>query len=175
MSTRLGQGLHPALRAFPGAVLELSPDGVVLESNGRLERGLERTLVGNRLEDVLDEPSRSKWRNLLASLPEDGGDAQLWELTLEGRDTVTPYGFYPVREVGEGGELRVWLVESPRDPRFEQLHMELMAVSSEQTTTQRQLTKEKSRLATALGEVEREFHQNEELSRALQATNEEME
>jgi signal transduction histidine kinase len=175
MSTVLGRGLHPALRAFPGAVLELSPGGVVLESNGRLERALERTLVGNRFEDVLDGPSQTKWRELLAAMPRDGGDAELWELTLEGRDTVTPHGFYPVREVGEGGALRIWLVESPRDPRFEQLHMELMAVSSEQNTTQRQLAKEKARLATALAEVEREFVQNEGLSRTLQATNEEME
>ncbi|HEX9936149.1 MAG TPA: hypothetical protein VGB15_03480, partial [Longimicrobium sp.] len=59
-STRVGTGFPPALRAFPGAVLELAPDGVVLESNGVLERSLERGVAGRLLDEMLDEASRLK-------------------------------------------------------------------------------------------------------------------
>ena len=172
MSTRTGIALHPALRGFPGAVLEVSPQGVVLESNGRLERALERELTGQPLAAVLDDASRGKWAQMQATPADhDGG---VWELVLEGRDTVAPFGFFLLHDESDGVP-RTWLVECPRDPRFERLHEEMMSVSSEQATTQRQLAKEKARLAGALSEVEREFAENERLSRTLQSQNEEME
>ena len=174
MSTRLGAELHPALRAFPGAVLELAPDGAVLESNGWLERELERALVGGRLADALDDASRRKLDEMLRRRPEGDERPVAWELILEGRDTFYPHSFYPVfSEEAEGD--RVWLVECPRDPRFDNLHDELAAVNSEQAATQRQLAKEKGRLGRALDELERELAENAKLSRALQQQNEEME
>ena len=169
-------GLHPLLRGFPGIVLELGRDGTVLESNGHLERTLERGVVNAPLGNVLDASSRRKLEAVLARAPgtdeEQGRAPASWELMLEGRDTVEPHAFYPVWDA-EGA--RVWLVECPRDPRFDTLYEELAAVNSEQANTQRQLAKEKARLARALDELEREFGQNERLSRALQAQNEEME
>jgi signal transduction histidine kinase len=169
--------LHPLLRGFPGAVLELAPDGTVLDSNGVLERRLERGLAGRPLGDALDAVSRRKLEALLARrpLPDDGEAEQEpspWELVLEGRDAPNPCDFHPVRD--EGGE-RLWLVERPRDLRFDRLYEELAAVNSEQANTQRQLAKEKARLARALEEVEREFRENERLARALRTQNEEME
>jgi signal transduction histidine kinase len=170
-------GVHPALRGFPGMVLELRRDGVVVESNGRLERELERGVVGHPLGSVLDGPSRRKLDAILARQPRpEGGNgfapARAWELMLEGRDTVAPHSFFPVWD--EQGD-HLYLVESPRDPRFDALYEELAAVNSEQANTQRQLAKEKSRLARALGELERELKENERLSRTLQGQNEEME
>ncbi|HEU0077801.1 MAG TPA: HAMP domain-containing sensor histidine kinase, partial [Longimicrobiaceae bacterium] len=167
-------GLHPLLRGFPGFVLELSRDGTVLESNGRMERALERGVVGTSLAAVLDAPSRRKLETVLARAPEQaGGDpGSAWELMLEGRDTVTPHSFYPV---WDADGTRLWLVEAPRDPRFDEMYEELAAVNSEQAHAQRQLAKEKARLARALEELEREFRENERLSRALQAQNAEME
>ena len=168
-------GLHPLLRGFPGIVLELGRDGVVAESNGALERVLERGVAGQPFASVLDPSSRRKLDTILARgpVPEEEGRALApWELMLEGRDTVEPHSFYPVWD-DEGA--RVWLVECPRDPRFDQLYEELAAVNSEQANTQRQLAKEKARLSRALDELEREFGENERLSRVLQAQNEEME
>ena len=174
MKTPAGHDLHPVLRAFPGVVVELSADGVVVESNGRLERALERTLVGERLEAALDAASRAKWEHVLRRRPEPGAPPTLWELMLEGKDTLHPHSFYAVWAEEAAGD-RLWLVECPRDPRFEALYGELAAVNSEQASTQRQLAKEKARLGRALDELERELAENASLSRTLQAQNEEME
>ncbi|HEX6041545.1 sensor histidine kinase [Longimicrobium sp.] len=173
MNTPSALGLHPLLRGFPGIVLELRRDGVVVESNGALERVLERGVAGGPFGTVLDTASRRKLDTILTRGPDEPGRQPTpWELMLEGRDTVEPHSFYPVWDE-DGG--RLWLVECPRDPRFDQLYEELAAVNSEQANTQRQLAKEKARLSRALDELEREFSENERLSRALQAQNEEME
>lgn len=172
MSTRIGGGLHPALRAFPGAVMEISADGVVLESNGVLDHRLERALTGLPLDAALDTASRRKWEQM-RNAPV-GETPRLWELILDGRDTLHPVCFYLARG-DEGGVERSWLVEVPGDPRNGLLHDELTAALSEQATSQRQLSKEKSRLGRALHELERELEENERLSRTLQQQNEEME
>jgi signal transduction histidine kinase len=174
MKNPLALGLHPLLRGFPGIVLELGRDGVVAESNGCLERTLERGVVGGPLGAVLDSSSARKLETILSRgpMPDEGGRSTPWELMLEGRDTVEPHSFYPVWDEEQA---RLWLVECPRDPRFDALYEELAAVNSEQASTQRQLAKEKARLSRALDELEREFSENERLSRALQAQNEEME
>ena len=165
MSTRrAGQAMHPALRAFPGAVVELSPDGTVLESNGCLERALERGVVGARFDAVLDAASRRKLEQMLARRPEAGAPASAWELILEGKDALHTHAFYPVWAEEEGAD-RVWLVECPRDPRADALYDELASVNSEQASTQRQLAKEKARLGRALDELERELGENATLAR----------
>ena len=164
--------LPPALRAFPGAVLELSRAGEVLATNGLLEARLERGLTGRLLADAMDPASRETLRAIL-SQPGSDADTLPWELVLHGRDAVTSLAFYAVRDPQESD--RVWLVECPRDPRFDRLYGEFAALMSEQATMQRQLAKEKVRLGRALEEVEREFQQNERLSRTLQTQNEEME
>jgi signal transduction histidine kinase len=175
VSTRVGQGMPSALRAFPHSVVELGPDGVVLESNGRLERTLERQLVGQPLARVLDGASRAKLAELMAS-DLSAEPPRTWEMVAEGRDTLVPIAFYAATEdLGPGERGRVWLVECPRDPRFDRLHEELLGLHSEQATTERQLAKEKGRLGSALGDLERQFEQNERLSREMQAQNEEME
>ncbi|HEX8692752.1 MAG TPA: ATP-binding protein [Longimicrobium sp.] len=174
MNPLVGTGLHPALRAFPGVVLELAPDGVVLASNGSLERELERGLAGGRLDAALDGASRAKWAQLLERRPEPGEKPACWELVLEGKDALHPHMFYAIWSDDPAVE-RLWLVERPRDPRLDALYDELASVSSEQAATQRTLAKEKARLGRALDELERELGENARLSRTLQAQNEEME
>jgi signal transduction histidine kinase len=170
MSTHAGSGLHACLRAFPAAVLELSPDGTVADSNGRLEAALGRSLVGGPLAGVLDRASAHKLEQALAA---DAGDAA-WELMLEGAETVLPVTFAVSRTADEGRE-RLWLVELPRDPRASRTNEELHEVNSELVNTKRDLTKEKARLVRALDELERELHENERLSQEFQRQNEEME
>ncbi|HEU0014278.1 MAG TPA: ATP-binding protein [Longimicrobium sp.] len=178
MSTITPAGIHPALRGFPGAVLELSlGDGTVTESNGRLEAELPGCrVVGAPLDRVLDAASGRKLRTLLDRLaaPPEGPPepSAAWELMIEACDQLQPRAFFPVPDAAGG---RVWLVEAPRDPRLQRLYEELASVNSEQANTQRQLAKEKARLARALDELERELGQNDRLSRTLQAQNEEME
>jgi signal transduction histidine kinase len=174
MNRTVGTALPPALRAFPGVVLELAPDGHVLDSNGRLEAELERPVTGRPMSEVLDAASGLKLEEMLRRRPEPAEPALLWELILEGRDTLFPHAFYPVWEEGPENE-RLWLVECPADPRFVAVHDELAAVNSEQAGTQRQLAKEKARLGRALDELERELSENSRLSRTLQQQNEEME
>ncbi|HEU4454006.1 MAG TPA: histidine kinase dimerization/phospho-acceptor domain-containing protein, partial [Longimicrobium sp.] len=174
MKSTVGTPLHPALRAFPGAVVELSsPDGIVLESNGVLERRVEREIAGRPFAEALDPASRAKLERILLRRPGPGEAPSAWELMVAGKDTVHPLVVYPAWAQGEDG--RVWLVESPRDPRADALHEELSAANSEQALTQRQLAKEKGRLGRALDELEREAGENARLSRTLQAQNEEME
>ncbi len=165
--------LHPALRGFPGGVVELSSDGVVVASNGRLERSLGRDVVGTPFVDLLEETSRRKWGRLLAEAPAEGEGA-VWELMLDGAAAPRLLAFQAVRE-GAGGDARLWLVETPRDPRVERLHEELMALTSDQANTQRLLAKEKARLNQAMDELERELSENQRLARLLQEQNEEME
>src|SRR5690554_1480995 len=60
-------GLHDCLRVFPGIVVELAPDGIVLNSNGHLERLIGREIAGDSLASALDETSQDKLQSLLAS------------------------------------------------------------------------------------------------------------
>ncbi len=57
---RIGGGLHACLQGFPRAVVELSFDGVVTESNGKLEQLLAQALIGRLFSDVLDITSQRK-------------------------------------------------------------------------------------------------------------------
>ena len=83
MSTPSSPGLHPVLRGYPGIVLELRRDGTVVESNGALERALERGVTGRPLGAGLDEPSRRKLETILARGPDAvGGPSTPWELVL---------------------------------------------------------------------------------------------
>ena len=85
-------GLHACLQGFPGAVVELTPDGVVTDSNGRLEQLLGHDLVGRPFSDVLDPTSKHKWGSLLTR-DATAVEGSLWELTIESReglDSISP-------------------------------------------------------------------------------------
>ena len=172
MSTRAGSRLHPSLRTFPGVVLELSPDGTVTDSNGRLESALSLDLVGLPLSRALDRASRQKLERLLAG--EAGEAGATWELVFEVPEAVVPVRLAASR-AEEEGRARVWLVEFAGSGRAVRLDEELHRANSELVNTQRELAKEKARLVRALDELERELHANEHLSQELQAQNEEME
>ena len=150
------RGLHPCLQTFPGAVVELSFDGVVTDSNGKLELHLAHDLVGRPFADVLDVTSQLKWRRLLAGEPTTA-DGALWEFNVETRDGLDLRTFAVVWAPADGGP-RLWLMECERDLRLAPLYDELAAANSELVRTQRALTKESARLVHALGVQEAAVH-----------------
>jgi signal transduction histidine kinase len=140
------------LRGYPGAVLQLSPDGTVIDSNARLEAALGRHLVGRRFAEALDHDScGAKWERLLACAPSTT-EAVVAELVLVGEDTLAEPREFSV--MWEARPPAVWLVEHPRDPRLDRLREQVVDVNSELANAQRALLKERSRLAHALGELE---------------------
>ena len=153
---RIGGGLHACLLGFPGAVLELTRDGVVTDSNGRLEQLLAQELVGRSFADVLDVTSQNKWARLLAR-ETTTADGSLWELNLETRGGLDLRTFAVVWAQEEPSEY-LWLLEYARDLRLEMLYEELAAANSELARTQRALAKESARLAHALSVQEAAVH-----------------
>ncbi|MGI9090201.1 MAG: sensor histidine kinase [Gemmatimonadaceae bacterium] len=147
--------LHVCLQGFPGAVIELTRDGVVTDSNGRLEQLLGHDLMGRRFADVLDVTSQRKWARLLAREPAANGS--LWEFNLQSRDGLDLRTFAAMWAPEEPSE-SVWLLEYGRDLRLEPLYEELAAANSELVRTQRALAKESARLAQALRVQEAAVH-----------------
>lgn len=149
-------GLHACLQAFPWAVLELSLDGVVTDSNGKLEQHLAQELIGRPFADVLDVTSQRKWARLLAgetTMP----DSTLWEFNVESHKGLDLRTFSAVRATDEAIG-RLWLVECARDVRASPLYEELGAANSELVRMQRALSKESARLAHALRIQEAAVH-----------------
>ncbi len=153
--TPAGRRLHVCLQGFPGAVVELTRDGVVTDSNGRLEHLLGHDLVGRHFADVLDVTSRRKWARLLAREP--AAEESLWEFNLQRRDALDLRTFAAVWAPEEPSE-HVWLLEYGRDLRLEPLYEELAAANSELVRTQRALAKESTRLVEALRVQEAAVH-----------------
>ena len=145
---RIGRDLHACLRGFPGAVVELTPGGVVTDSNGRLEQLLAQDLVGRSFADILDVTSQAKWARLLAR-EAVMADGSLWEFNVESREGLDLRTFAVVWGQEEPTE-RLWLVEYARDLRLEPLYEELAAANSELVRTQRALAKESAQLVQAL-------------------------
>lgn len=140
--------LHDCLRGFPAAALELSADGRVLDSNGRLEALLHRDIINHDFAGLLDHTSRSKWQRILASRSHADRGA-IWELVLESENVLELRSFAAIWGK-EGGEDLLWLLEYSRDLRMEPLYEELSAANSDLVQVQRQLAKEQGHLARAL-------------------------
>ena len=155
------RGLHACLQGFPGAVLSLTRDGVVLDSNGRLETLLSRELVGHRFADVLDVTSQDKWARLLAH-DATTTDNSLWELNLERADGFDLRTFAVVWAPADA-DVDFWLLEYARDIRIQPLYEELAAANSELVRTQRALAKESARLAQALRIQEAAVHLRDDI------------
>jgi signal transduction histidine kinase len=148
VSSRIDGRLHECLRKFPAATLELSPEGIVLDSNGRLEKLLRREIVGHPFAEVLDTTSRLKWEQLLADRGAERAGA-VWELVLESENMLELRSFAAIwGKVGD--EDLLWLIEYSRDLRMEPLYEELSAANSELVMLHRELAKDQARLARAL-------------------------
>lgn len=143
-----GPRLHASLQGFPGAVVELTRDGVVTDSNGRLEELIGHEFMGRPFADLLDPTSQRKWARLLSREP--AADGSLWEFNVQSREGLDLRTFAVLWSPEEPGET-LWLLEYGRDLRLEPLYEELAAANAELVRTQRTLAKERTRLAEALG------------------------
>jgi signal transduction histidine kinase len=147
-----GAALHGCLAHFPGAALELSADGVVRGSNGRLDDLVGQPLPGRPLDAVIDSSSRDKWRRILSG-PAGVEPACTWELvfatpaSLEVRTFLAVWG-------GADADASLWLLEYAPNPRLESLYEEMTALHGELVQAQRQLGRDRSRLARALEQAE---------------------
>jgi signal transduction histidine kinase len=168
MGAELALRLPTCFRRLAGAVLQLSADGVVLDSNGVLEGELGRELRGRPFAEILDPASsRRKWDRILA-LASDGprNDDVTWELILVGRDSLPEPR--PFSVLWDADAQLLWLIEHRPDPRLDALREQVTEVNSELANTQRELLKERGRLAHALETTER-------LSDILRERNDELE
>ena len=138
---------------LPGVVLLVSSDGVVRESNGGLEREIGRAIVGQAFADVLDADScGEKWQRVLGAARHSDA-ATVCELVIAADDTIVEPR--PFSVLWDADISSVWIVEHPTDPRMNSVRREVTEVNSELANTQRDLVRERGRLAEALNEAER--------------------
>ena len=135
----------PLWDLYPGVVLELSAQGVIAASNGRLERERSAVVVGTDFADLLEPSSREKWRGVLAT---SGRGAQALEVAFEGGESYTLRTFALLR-APEGGPPR-WLVEQPDVLSGKDVYEAITAMNADLATTQRELSRERVRLERAL-------------------------
>ncbi|HUE96452.1 MAG TPA: HAMP domain-containing sensor histidine kinase [Longimicrobiaceae bacterium] len=142
--------LHACLDRFPGAALELSRDGIVIASNGRLDARLGRELRGLRLADLLDESSQAKWQRILS---EEMLPPCPWELVFNTPGSMDLWSFLVVRG-GHGNDAALWLLEHFADPKTDYINEQLSELNGELVRMQREVARERRRLARALEEAE---------------------
>jgi signal transduction histidine kinase len=170
-----GIGIPAFLLNFPGAVLQLTTDGEVISSNGRLERELDRPLVGTPFATVLDEESSAaKWTRFLhAASASPGIEGTVVELVLSAAQSLPePRPFAILRDPAGDG---VWVLEMRSDPRMDTLREQVTGINSELASTQRELLKERGRLSRALSELEAKHAEAGRLAQRVQEQNEELE
>jgi signal transduction histidine kinase len=134
------------LSALPAVVLEVTADGRIADSNGRLEQKLGEAIIGRHFPDLLDASSRTKWRRMLGRTRERG-EPKRWEFVIVAGAAPTVHAFSPVWH--ESGS-RFWLLDADLGSADEALYDALAEANSELVNTQRELTKEKVRLDRAL-------------------------
>jgi signal transduction histidine kinase len=157
--------LPSCFAGFPGAVLHLSPGGRVIESNGHLERELGKALIGESFSDIIDfESSGQKWDRILASARATGTPANC-ELVLANGDTMLEPKPFAVLWDAESSV--VWLIEHPSDRRMENIRQQVTEVNSELVSAQRDLVRERGRLAQSLADTERSNRALDEFAHAI--------
>lgn len=164
------------LRGYPGAVVQLSSAGTVQQSNGRLETLLGvPAIVGCPFTTLLDEgPTRGKWGRMMqaaaaAGPPQEGDEAPAapigWELILCAGDTPLEPRRFSLLPDPDGPAL--WLIEHPDDSRIDVIREAVTEVNATLVQTQRELVRERARLAATAEELERSNRALDEFAHAV--------
>lgn len=165
MSQTAVNHLPSCFAGFPGAVLHLSLDGRVVESNGRLERELGKAIIGEPFTQIIDaESCGEKWGRILASTRATG-TAATCELVLANGETILEPKPFSVLWDAESSV--VWLIEHPSDRRMENVRQQVTEVNSELASAQRDLIRERERLAQSLADTERSNRALDEFAHAI--------
>ena len=160
---------------YPAAVLHVSSDGTVIDSNGRLERELNRVIVGQPFAAMLDpESSSGKWNGVIAGLgaSTEPADAVVCELVLSTGDSLLEPRSFSV--LWDRDAAVAWVIEHPLDPRVDDVRREVTEVNTELANTQRDLVRDRARLANALDLADRLTGQVSRQNERLAAQNEEL-
>jgi signal transduction histidine kinase len=161
----MGVHLPACFTRLPGVVLLVSGDGIITESNGRLEQELERPVVGQSFASVLDADScGEKWQRMLATA-RDPNATTVCELMFASDDSVLEPR--PFSVLWDADISSVWVMEHPIDPRMDGVRREVTEVNSELANTQRDLVRERGRLANALSDTERSNRLLDEFAHAI--------
>ena len=141
--------MNERLRGFAGAALEISADGTVLASNGRLDARAGRPLEGVNFAQVLDSSSQAKWQRILAEELTSQQPPCTWELVIQTLTSLEIGTFLAVR--GERDNVPVlWLLEHFADPTPDSVYQELSTLHDELIAAHRELARERARLKRAL-------------------------
>ena len=165
MSETVIPHLAPCFAAFPGAVMHLSPGGRVMESNGQLERELGKAIIGERFSEIIDaESCGEKWDRVLAAVSLTGATSTC-ELVLANGDVMLEPKAFSV--LWDADSSVVWLIEHPSDRRKDAVRQQVIEVNSELVSVQRDLVRERERLAHALADTERSNRALDEFAHAI--------
>lgn len=134
---------------YPAIILRLTATGVIADSNGVLEQRANRAAIGRPLREFLDETSAAKFDKVLSAHPDQPLTRELvWALN---GGLQEPLVHTIARDERDGTFL---LAEHPRDPKLARLTQEVSEVNSEVVNAQRELSRERARLAAALRQLE---------------------
>ena len=165
MSEAVVPHLAACFAGFPAVVMHLSRDGRVIESNGQLERELGKTVIGERFSELIDtESSGEKWDRVLAAVSSTAA-ASACELVLANGDMMLEPKSFSV--LWDADSSVVWLIEHPSDHRMETVRQQVTEVNSELASAQRDLVRERERLAQALADTERSNRALDEFAHAI--------
>lgn len=153
--------LHGCLQRYPGAALELDAEGIVRHSNGRLDALIGKELTGISLQQVLDDSSQDKWRRIL-STQERVNPACSWEMVFTTPESLELRSFLAIWS-GSGAEEALWLLEYSADPKLELLYGELSELHREVVHSQRELRRERTRIAAALAQAQAAIRSRDEV------------
>jgi signal transduction histidine kinase len=137
------------LSRWPNAVLQISANGDIIASNGKLDTEFDAPLVGRPIQSLLDDSSLAKWTRVATHA---NPTHETWELIFNCGDRLLDPAAFTIIPAPEGGW---WLIEHPVSPRLLGLSHEVADMGVELATSRRALFIERSRLAEALREVER--------------------
>jgi signal transduction histidine kinase len=132
--------LAEVLRLFPGAVLALTPEGTIRDSNGRLEDRLGRAVIGRPLAELLETGSRDKVAPAL--LPAEA--PRRIELAFDEGATYRLRTFVAVSSAEAA-----LLVEQPPELSEAPVYEEISALNAELNEAHRTLSRERGRLKSA--------------------------
>src|SRR5687768_7459016 len=110
LTARMSPPMRVDLVEWPGVVLRLSPEGTIRVSNGQIDRIAGFSVVGGRVQDLLEGRSIRADVSVLIRGALEGGPETVDLSVRNALGTVTELAFTLLPDRGSGG---CWLIEQP--------------------------------------------------------------